>query len=97
VRGKRDRDIDDAELAAREALAVIAIKWSAMVVLRLAHGRKRYSLRRREIGGILRKLLAQIVRHLQRHGLVERRWYPVLLPRAEYAQTPLRQSLIASQ
>lgn len=94
VRADPDFDIFDEASAAREVLALIANKWSAMIVLRLAEAPKRYSQLGREVGGISQKMLTQTLRQLERNGVVGRRSYPVLPPKVEYTLTPLGRTLL---
>jgi len=76
---------------ARELLARIADKWTALIVgtLAAAGGPVRFTELRREIGGISQKMLTQTLRDLERDGLVTRTVFPVIPPRVEYAVTPL--------
>ena len=82
-----------ADCPARAVLEVLAEKWALLLVHRLARGPARTSELRREIGGISEKMLIQTLRRLERNGLVQRRAYPEVPPRVEYALTPLGASL----
>lgn len=79
---------------ARHVLAVIADKWSLLLIHALAHGGTlRTAELRRRVEGISEKMLIQTVRRLERFGLVARRAYAEVPPRVEYSLTPLGHSL----
>jgi DNA-binding HxlR family transcriptional regulator len=84
-----------AQCGTREVLDLIANKWTALVIHRLASGMRRYGELRREIEGISQKMLTQTLRGLERDGLVSRTVHPVVPPRVEYELTPLGQGLKA--
>ena len=87
--------IDPEELCPpRQALELIADRWTMIVVKSLSDGRYRYGELHRSIPGISQKMLTQTLRSLERDGLVRRTVYPVVPPRVEYALTPLGESLI---
>ncbi|MBE9170459.1 helix-turn-helix transcriptional regulator [Pleurocapsales cyanobacterium LEGE 06147] len=79
--------------AMRKALALIADKWTILVVFSLESGSKRLSQMQREIEGISQKMLIQTLRNMERNGLVERTVYPVMPPKVEYRLTQLGVSL----
>ena len=79
---------------ARELLALIANKWSTIVLYVLAQGTMRYLAIGREVGGISQKMLTQTLQDLERSGLVSRQVYAVVPPRVEYSLTDLGQSLV---
>jgi DNA-binding HxlR family transcriptional regulator len=80
---------------AREALNLIADKWTVLVIDALANGNQRYSEIYRSVSCITHKMLAQTLRRLERDGIVEREVYPVVPPKTEYTLTPLGETLIA--
>ncbi|WP_394824512.1 winged helix-turn-helix transcriptional regulator [Pendulispora albinea] len=75
------------------AFALLADKWTLLVLLALMHGRKRYSALQRQIGGVSPKMLTQTLRALEEHGLVEREVFPEVPPRVEYALTDFGRTL----
>ncbi|OWK48561.1 HTH-type transcriptional activator HxlR [Pseudomonas oleovorans subsp. oleovorans] len=80
---------------ARHVLAVIADKWSLLLIHALAHGGTlRTAELRRRVEGISEKMLIQTIRRLERFGLVARQAYAEVPPRVEYSLTPLGHSLI---
>ena len=77
----------------RRVLAVLAEKWTLLVVSRLANGPMRTAEIRRSVDGVSEKMLIQTLRKLEGFGLVSRRSYPEVPPRVEYRLTPLGRSL----
>jgi DNA-binding HxlR family transcriptional regulator len=88
-------EVSDYEMVrgTRQALALLAGKWSVEVLYLLASGTRRYSEVFYEVGEISKKTLTQTLRALERHGLVARRAFPEVPPRVEYSLTPLGWSL----
>ena len=80
----------------RQVLDLIADKWTALVILGLSRGTKRYSELHREIGGVSQKMLTQTLRSLENSGLIHRKVYPVVPPMVEYSLTPLGETLVPS-
>lgn len=78
----------------RLVLDRIADKWTALIIQNLASGTQRYSELQRNIGEISQKMLTQTLRSLERDGLVQRKVYPVVPPKVEYALTKLGRTLI---
>lgn len=77
----------------RTSLARIANKWTAMVVIVLSGGRRRFGDIRTAVDGISGKVLTDTLRDLERDGLVTRRVYAEVPPRVEYELTPLGHTL----
>ena len=78
----------------RLVLDRIADKWTALIIQVLASGTRRYAELQREIGGISQKMLTQTLRSLERDGLVQRKVYPEIPPKVEYALSKLGRTLI---
>lgn len=93
VRNSPNPNVLDENCPSRQVLELIADKWTAIIIYRLAQGIKRYSDLQREIKGISQKMLTQTLRRLERDGIVERKVYPVVPPRVEYSLTPLGETL----
>jgi DNA-binding HxlR family transcriptional regulator len=74
-------------------LAVLAEKWSLLVLTQLTRGPMRTAEIRRSIEGVSEKMLIQTLRKLESFGLVSRRSFPEVPPRVEYRLTPLGRSL----
>ena len=84
----------DSQCPSRLVLDRVADKWTALIIQVLARGTMRYAALQREIGGISQKMLTQTLRSLERDGLVQRKVYPVVPPKVEYALTRLGRTLI---
>lgn len=84
----------EAACPTRLVLKRIADKWTVLVISSLVEDTKRFSLLRREIGGISQKMLTQTLRGLERDGLVIRTIYPTVPPKVEYTLTPLGLTLV---
>src|SRR6188768_2129282 len=77
----------------RRIMAVLAEKWTLLVVTQLANGPMRTSEIRRGVEGVSEKMLIQTLRKLEGFGLISRKSYPEVPPRVEYRLTPLGRSL----
>ncbi|HEY8479767.1 MAG TPA: helix-turn-helix domain-containing protein [Spirillospora sp.] len=86
-------DAFDPDCPTRLVLDRIGDKWSALVVLSLEDGPRRFTELRDRIGGVTPKVLTQTLRAMERDGLVTRTIYAEVPPRVEYALTPLGRSL----
>lgn len=80
---------------ARKLLDLVGDSWTPVVLYSLADSTKRYSELRRDIPDITKKMLTQVLRRLERGGLVERTAFAVVPPRTEYRLTPLGRTLHA--
>lgn len=87
-------DVFDRNSNTRQALDLIADKWTTLTVCTLSRGTRRYSELLREIGGLSEKMLTQTLRSLEHDGIVKRKVYPVVPPKVEYSLTPLGETLI---
>lgn len=74
-------------------MAVLAEKWTLLIVTALVAGPKRTAEIRRCVDGISEKMLIQTLRKLETYALVSRKSYPEVPPRVEYRLTPLGRSL----
>ena len=86
-------NVFNARCPSRRVLAVLAEKWTLLVVSQLATGPMRTAQIRRSVDGVSEKMLIQTLRKLEGFGLVSRRSYPEVPPRVEYRLTPLGRSL----
>ena len=77
-----------------EVLARVGDKWTALVVMLLGNGPKRFNELRRLIGVISQRMLTMTLRALERDGIVTREVFPTIPPRVDYELTPLGRSLI---
>lgn len=74
-------------------LGAIGGKWKILILWHLGIRTSRYGELRRQIPGITEKMLIQQLRELERDGIIERRVYPEVPPRVEYAFSPYGASL----
>lgn len=83
----------DPNCGSRQVLALIADRWTAIVIYALARGTMRFGQLQREIG-LSQKVLTDTLRGMEREGLVHRKVYAVVPPKVEYSLTELGASLI---
>jgi DNA-binding HxlR family transcriptional regulator len=86
-------NVFDPNCGSRRVLALIADRWTALVIYALARGTMRFGQLQRELG-TTQKVLTQTLRDLERDGVVQRTVYPVVPPKVEYALTELGTTLI---
>jgi DNA-binding HxlR family transcriptional regulator len=90
-----DWNVFTATCPSRTSLARIANKWTAMVVIVLGDGPRRFGDLRDTVEGISGKVLTETLRDLERDGLVARHEYAEVPPRVEYELTELGRTLNA--
>ena len=73
----------------RDVLDLLANRWTALVMGRLADGPQRFGELRRAVDGITQKVLTQNLRRLERDGLISRTVYATTPPSVSYALTDL--------
>jgi DNA-binding HxlR family transcriptional regulator len=66
---------------------VVCSKWTMLVIRDLSEGRSRFCELERSLAGISPRTLSLRLRVLEEEGIVERRTYPEVPPRVEYALT----------
>ena len=86
-------NVFDSHCPTRQVLDLIADKWSVLIIRRLADGTLRFAQLRRSVDGISQKVLTNILRSLERDGIVKRRIYASVPPKVEYSLTDLGRSL----
>ena len=79
---------EDSLSALQSAVAVLAAKWSVVVLTRLATGSTRFNELLRQIDGVSRRMLSATLRQLERDGLVERHVYARVPARVGYELSP---------
>src|SRR5262245_51826792 len=87
-------DVFNPNCDSREVLALLADRWTMLVIYALQHRTRRHGELRAMIGGVSQKMLTQTLRALERDGLVRRAVYPEVPPRVEYQLTSLGRTLI---
>ena len=75
-----------------QSLALIADKWTLLILMALMQGTKRNSALQRQIQGISPKMLTQTLKTLIGYGMVTRTVYPEVPPRVEYSLTEFGES-----
>ncbi len=79
----------------RLVLDRIGDKWTVLLVGRLTQGPIRFTALKRSVPGLSQKVLTQVLRGLERDGLVERRVLGTVPRHVEYALTSLGTTLTA--
>lgn len=92
--GRPKYDVYAAQCPTRQALDRIADKWTALIIGLLGQRTHRFGELRRGIEGISHKVLTQMVRSLERDGLVLRVVRPTVPPTVEYSLTSLGRTLV---
>jgi len=75
-------------------LSVIGGRWKGLVFWNLRDGAKRYSEMKRILVGINDKMLSQVLKELEKSGIVNRKDYSVIPPKVEYSLTPEGEKLL---
>ena len=73
---------------------VVCSKWTMLVIRDLAEGRSRFCELERSLAGISPRTLSLRLRALEEEGIVERKTYPEVPPRVEYALTEKGRALL---
>ena len=73
---------------------IVCGKWTLLIVRDLAEGRARFCELERSLGGISPRTLSLRLRALEVEGIVERRTFPEVPPRVEYALTTKGMALV---
>ena len=71
----------------RKLLSLISDTWTPIVFHCLADGTKRFSEINKQLPGISKKMLTQVLRRMEHDGFIERKVYPVIPPKTEYTLT----------
>jgi len=91
--GEASPDVMSEICPSRRVLALIADKWTMLILPALQEGPRRNSELMRAVGGVSQKMLTQTLRELERNGLIERHDYGEVPPRVDYQLTALGRSL----
>ena len=79
---------EDTDNPVARTLAVIGPSWTCLILRDLLlHGARRFQDLQDSLDGIAPRTLSQRLRALERNGIVERRFYSMSPPRAEYVLT----------
>lgn len=82
-------NVYDNRCPTRLVLERLGDKWALLVLDRLRDSAMRFNALRRGIRGVSQKVLSQVLKRLERDGLVERTVFPTVPVTVEYALTPL--------
>lgn len=74
--------------------AIVADKWSLLLVSDLGDGPRRFTELKRGIDGISQRMLTATLRSLERDGMVTRTVHNVMPPHVSYELTPMGFSLL---
>src|SRR2546425_12997982 len=73
---------------------IVCGKWTLLLVRDLSEGRSRFCELERSLAGISPRTLSLRLRALEHEGIVERKTYPEVPPRVEYALTEKGRGLL---
>jgi DNA-binding HxlR family transcriptional regulator len=90
--GFTDEDID-CYIHVFTTMQTIGGKWKMLILWHVHDSGVRYNELRRLIPGVSQKMLTQHLRELELDGLIERKVYPEMPPRVEYAMTEYGRTL----
>ena len=80
----------------RQILDRIGDKWAVLILILIRDEPMRFNALRRAIEGISQKMLSQVLKSLERDGLLKRRVFATVPVTVEYSITPLGQTLAAA-
>ena len=75
-------------------LSVIGGRWKGLVFWNLRDGAKRFGEMKKILVGINDKMLTQVLRELEKSGVVNRKVYEVIPPKVEYSLTKEGEKLL---
>ena len=78
-----------ADCPTRQILDRVGDKWAVLILLLVRHEPMRFNALRRTIEGISQKMLSQVLKSLERDGLIKRRAIATVPVTVEYSITPL--------
>jgi DNA-binding HxlR family transcriptional regulator len=73
---------------------LVCAKWTILIIRDLVQGRSRFGELERSLAGISPRTLSLRLRELEEQGIVERRTYPEVPPRVDYALTEKGRALL---
>ena len=89
----RFANVYSADCPTRQILDRVGDKWAVLILLLLRDGPTRFNQLRRTIEGISQKMLSQVLKSLERDGLIRRRAIATVPVTVEYSITPLGATL----
>ncbi|WP_394972331.1 winged helix-turn-helix transcriptional regulator [uncultured Croceitalea sp.] len=88
------RTVFDENCIIQVSFALIADKWTLLILTTLMQGTKRNSDLQKQVIGISPKMLSQTLKTLLKYGMISRKVYPEVPPRVEYSLTEFGKSLV---
>ena len=85
-----------ADCPTRQILDRVGDKWAVLILLLVRDEPMRFNALRRAIEGISQKMLSQVLKSLERDGLIKRRAIATVPVTVEYSITPLGRTLSAT-
>jgi len=82
-----------ADCPTRQILDRVGDKWAVLILLLVRDEPMRFNALRRAIEGISQKMLSQVLKSLERDGLIKRRVIATVPVTVEYSITPLGSTL----
>jgi len=92
----RNGNVYAADCPTRQILDRVGDKWAVLILLLLRDDTRRFNQLRRAIEGISQKMLSQVLKSLERDGLIRRRVIATVPVTVEYSMTPLGTTLAAA-
>jgi DNA-binding HxlR family transcriptional regulator len=89
-------NVYSADCPTRLILDRVGDKWAVLILLLLREQPTRFNQLRRTIEGISQKMLSQVLKSLERDGLIRRRAIATVPVTVEYSITPLGATLAAA-
>ena len=89
-------NVYSADCPTRLILDRVGDKWAVLILLLLREQPTRFNQLRRTIEGISQKMLSQVLKSLERDGLIRRRAVATVPVTVEYSITPLGATLAAA-
>jgi DNA-binding HxlR family transcriptional regulator len=89
-------NVYSADCPTRLILNRVGDKWAVLILLLLREQPTRFNQLRRTIEGISQKMLSQVLKSLERDGLIRRRAIATVPVTVEYSITPLGATLAAA-
>ncbi len=89
-------DVYAANCPTRQILDRVGDKWAVLILLLLREEPMRFNQLRRTIEGISQKMLSQVLKSLERDGLISRHAIATVPVTVEYSITPLGLTLAAA-
>jgi len=86
--------MSDSECPVCRCAEIISGKWTLLIIRDLADGSLRFGELERSLEGISPRTLSLRLRALEEEGILERRTYPEVPPRVEYALTDKGRALV---